>query len=65
MRGMRGVEGERRSKRLYIKYTRGFFSCVLLIMPKGLDSSRHVKIFRNNTTFFKNMFQQNLLSSSV
>ena len=35
------------------------------IIIKGLDSSRHVKNLRNNTTFFKNMFQQNLLSSSV
>ena len=27
-----------------------------LKLPKGLDSSRHNDIFRNNTTLFKNMF---------
>ena len=33
--------------------------------PEVLDSSRHVNILRNNTTFLKDMFQQKLLSSSV
>ena len=33
----------------------------------GLDSSRHIDIFKTNTTLFKfkNMFRQKLLSSSV
>ena len=35
------------------------------MLPKGLDSSRHITILKNNTMFCKNMFQQNLLSSLV
>ena len=33
-------------------------------LPKGLDSSKHVANFRNNTALFKNMFRQNLLSKT-
>ena len=36
---------------------------IIIVIIVILSNSRHVNILRKNTTFFKNMFQQNILSS--